>query len=202
MGLKRYHRLVLPILCYPGMNDCNHTNGLHAISPAVLPADHGIYIPPSFPNGIMLLPPPILPTNVIKMAMKKNGSDVEGHWMDLIRIWCKDGTITFTNKVASISTQHPPRKHPLPPRERPVWMNLLPPRGSLVWPLRCLPILIKWGLQSLPGLPCPAANVAVPMTMSLIIQIMWAGSMNGSALTRTAREWWKMIWRYWHTTWE
>ena len=73
----------MPLRDYPGMDDCNHANRLHAISPAVLAADHSIHIPPSSPDRSGMLPPRTLQSKETEMRQEKDGSDIRGHLMDL-----------------------------------------------------------------------------------------------------------------------
>jgi len=103
--LKWYQGLAMPLSYYPAMDDGNNANQLRTISPSVppanhgiLPADHGIPVPPPSPDNSQMLPPP---TPSIKGNEKeKDESNVGGLLMDLAEGGSDDGTSTPTEKDA------------------------------------------------------------------------------------------------------
>jgi hypothetical protein len=108
MGLKWYRGLVMPLSYYPGMDDRNHANRLHTISPSVPPADHGIPVPPPSPDKSKMLPPP---TPSIKGKEKdKDESNVGGLLMDLAENGYEDRTSTPTEKDAGTVRPAPTEK--------------------------------------------------------------------------------------------
>jgi hypothetical protein len=108
MGLKWYRGLVMPLSYYPGMDDRNHANRLHTISPSVPPADHGIPVPPPSPDKSKMLP---LPTPSTKgKEQEKDESNVGGLLMDLAEDGSKDVTSTPTEKDAGTVPPAPTEK--------------------------------------------------------------------------------------------
>jgi len=104
MGLKWYRGLVMPLSFYPAMDDRDHANQLHTISPSVLstnhgtpPADHGIPIPPPSPDKSEMLPPPTPSTTETEM----DGCNIGWLLIDLAKDGSEDGTSTPTEEEAS-----------------------------------------------------------------------------------------------------
>jgi hypothetical protein len=62
MGLKWYWGLIMPFSYFPTMDEHNHANQLHTISPSELPANYQTPVPLVSPNIRKLLPPPTPPT--------------------------------------------------------------------------------------------------------------------------------------------
>jgi len=98
----------MPLSYYPGMDDLNHTNKIHRISPSVPHVDDEIPVPPPSPDKSNILPPPRPPTK--GMDKEKDGSTVGGRLMDIAKDGSDDGTITPTYEEAGtippIPTKH------------------------------------------------------------------------------------------------
>jgi len=115
MGLQWYRGLVIPLTYYPGMDDPKNTNRLHTISPSVppandgiLPADHGIPVPPPSPDKSKMLPPPTPSTKGKEKEMDR--STIGGLLMDLAEDGSGDGTRTPAEKDATSTLPAPTDK--------------------------------------------------------------------------------------------
>jgi len=113
MGLKWFRGFVMPISYYPGMDDCDHTNQLHIISPSVPPdnqgtppSNHVIPIPPPSPDKSKMLPPPTPPHN----KKERDGSNIGGLLMDLAKDGFEDGTSTPAEEEACTVPPAPANK--------------------------------------------------------------------------------------------
>jgi len=95
----------MPLRYYPGMDDRNLANRLHAISPSVPPAHHEMPVPPPSPNKSKMLPPPTPPNK--GKEKEKNESNVGGLLMDLAKDGSEDGTSTPTEKYAGTAPPVP-----------------------------------------------------------------------------------------------
>jgi len=157
MGLKWYRGLLMPHSYYPGMDDHDHTNWLHTISPSVPPAnhgtppaDHGIPVPPPSPAQSKMLPPP---TPLTKgKEIEKNGRNVGGQWIEVAEDGSEDRTSTAAEKDTSTFPPAPTDKEagttpPVPTAKRPVRPHQLPPGKRLVQPQRSLLILSRGAPQ-------------------------------------------------------
>jgi len=105
MGQTSYQGLVMPLSYCPSMDDRNHANRLHTNSPSVLPADHGIPVPPPSPDKSNMLPLPTPPTKGKERG--KDESNVGGLLMDLAEDGSEDGTSTPTKKAAGTALPAP-----------------------------------------------------------------------------------------------
>jgi len=133
-GLKWYQGLVIPHVYNPRMDDCNHTNRLHTISPSVPPANHKIPIPPPSADISNMLPPPTPLTKEMELEMEKDGSNIGELLMNLAKDESGDGTSTPIKKDATPTNKEASMILPAPTDMRPVQFGQLPPRKRTVQP--------------------------------------------------------------------
>jgi len=108
MGPKWYRGLSMPLRYYPGMDDRNHANWLHTISPWISPAKHEIPIPPPSTDMSKMLWSLSPPTKGKQKEMDE--CNVAGILMDLGKDGSEEGTSTPTRKDAGAISPAPTKR--------------------------------------------------------------------------------------------
>jgi len=166
MGLKWYQGLVMPLGFYPGMDDRDHANQLHTISPSVPPADHEMPIPPPSPNKSKMLPPPTPPTKGKEKEMDE--SNIGGRLMDLAENGSEDGTNTPTKKEASAIPPAPTEEEAdtISPAATETEANNIPPAPTEKDTGSILPAPTKKEAGTIPTTPIKTEPSMIPPTGS------------------------------------
>jgi len=107
MGPKWYRVVVMHLNDYAGLDDHNHANQLHTISPSVPPTDHGIPIPHPSHSKSKMQSLQMTPTEGMEQEEEMDGSIIGGPLMDLALEQSEDGTSTCTEKESGTISPTP-----------------------------------------------------------------------------------------------